>query len=211
MLKIFILLMALQGAWAQDIQDRKATKPTTPQGLTKTKARVESIYVNGGFHTDFYDAVQKDTSGGMRKFDLAPTIGIGAPLPVYGEWRFIPEVNWVLPRTTGGSKIIKNIVMLRADAAYDPLEWLRLRAGTSIMILNQHGRGGTTQINNGESSSTFYYPDENHSSINNTFDLGAEAMYQDWSFRLQTYTYSLFKSERRQVSYSLFVSYYWNL
>ncbi len=99
--------------------------------------------------------------------------------------------------------------MFRADVGYDPLEWLRLRVGTSIMLLNQQGRGGTANINNGTGTSDFYYPEENRSSMNNTFDLGVEALYQEWALRLQTYTYSLFAPESRQYSYSLFVSYYW--
>ncbi|HXH76754.1 MAG TPA: hypothetical protein VNJ08_17420 [Bacteriovoracaceae bacterium] len=172
---------------------------------------IESVYFNFGTHTEFYNAVQIDDSGGMRKFEIAPTIGAGLKLPLDYGWRFLPELNWVLPFSEGNSKIIQNLFMLRADFGYDPLEWLRLRIGTSLMFLNQHGRGGTTTIDNGNGASTFYYPDENHSSLNNTFDLGAEFIYDEWSFRFQTYTYSIFKEERRQLSYSLLISYDWDL
>lgn len=173
---------------------------------------VDSIYFNVGTHTEFYNAVQVDDSGGMRKFQFAPTFGVGLNIPLDYGWKFLPEFNWVLPfQEESTSRIIKNIFMLRADFGYEVMEWLRLRVGTSFMILNQHGQGGTVQIDNGNSTSTFYYPDENHSSLNNTFDLGAELKYQDWSFRLQTYTYSLFKEERRQLSYTLFVTYNWDL
>lgn len=173
--------------------------------------QVEGLAVNAGFHTEFYNSVQIDDSGSMRKFDYAPTLGFGASVPLDNAWRFLPELNWVLPRYAGSSRILRNLFMIRGDFGYDPLEWLRLRVGTSLMLLNQHGQGGSTSISNGNSSSTFYYPDENHSSINNTFDLGVEVMYEQWSLRLQTYTYSLFKEERRQVSYNLFLTYFWDL
>lgn len=169
---------------------------------------IESIYINGGLHTEFFNNVQVDSSGGMRKFDYAPVIGAGIKLPFSDSFNFMPEINWVLPHSSN-TRIIKNLFMFRGDLAYDAFDWLRLRLGTSIMWLNQHGRGGTTKISNGESSSQFYYPDENRSSINNTFDLGAEFLLDSWAFRLQTYTYSLFKEESRQVSYSIFISYYW--
>jgi hypothetical protein len=78
------------------------------------------------------------------------------------------------------------------------------------MWLNQHGRGGPTNVNNGDDTSTFYYPDENRSSLNNTLDIGAEFFLDEWALRLQTYTYSLLREERRQLSYTLFVSYYWD-
>lgn len=172
---------------------------------------MEGVSLNAGFHTEFYNSVQIDDSGSMRKLDYAPTLGLGASVPLDYGFRFLPELNWVLPRYSGSSRILRNLFMIRGDLGYDPLEWLRLRAGTSLMVLNQHGRGGSTSISNGNSTSTFYYPDENHSSINNTFDLGIEAMYEQWSLRLQTYTYSLFKEERRQVSYTLFVTYFWDM
>lgn len=179
---------------------------------TKSLENLKAIVFQAGPHTEFYNAVQNDSSGGLRKFDLAPTIGVGMHLPMEYGWHFLPELNWVLPQAAGSSKIIKNLFMIRADFGYDLLEWFRLRVGTSLMWQNMHGRGGKTSINNGNSESTFYYPDENRSSLNNTLDLGVEVLFsEEWSVRLQTYTYSLFKEETRQLSYTVFISYYWGL
>ncbi len=126
------------------------------------------------------------------------------------EWKLLPEVNWVLPWEATSSNMIKNIFMIRGDIGYEMLDWLRLRVGTSLMWMNMHGKGGKTQINNGSGQSTFFNPDENRSALNNTFDLGVEGFFsQDWSARLQTYTYSLFAEERRQVSYTIFLTHYW--
>ena len=77
------------------------------------------------------------------------------------------------------------------------------------MFSNIHGRGGKAKMNNGDDVSTFYYPDEDRTSINNTFDLGVETHWKEYAFRFQTYTYSLFKKEQRQISYSLLFTYYW--
>ncbi|MGE3609772.1 MAG: hypothetical protein AB7I27_09330 [Bacteriovoracaceae bacterium] len=185
--------------------------PIYAHALAYNNIPLESVSLNVGTHTEFYNNIQNDTSGGVRKYDLAPTIGAGISLPIKNEFRFLPEINWVLPRYSGSSRIIKNVFMFRADFGYDPLSWLRLRVGTSLMWLNQHGRGGSEQISNGNSTSTFYYPDENHSSLNNTFDLGIETFFNPkWSARFQTYTYSMFKSESRQISYTIFVSYHWD-
>jgi hypothetical protein len=177
--------------------------------IGECKTPIESVYFNAGLHTEFYNKIQNDTSGNFRKFDYGPTFGGGLQLPVYKELRFLPEFNWVLPRNTDGA--YKNLFMLRGDLSYDPSSWLRVRLGTSLMLQNYHGKGGTVNVNNGNDVSTFYYPDENRTSINNTFDLGIEAMYDDFSLRLQTYTYSLFKEERRQISYTIFLSYYYDL
>ena len=204
-------------AFAQDLSTRPTRKTTTrpnraaPAKPKEEKKSIESILFNLGTHTEFYDNIQNDSSGGTRKFDIsAPTLGVGLAMPIRYGWRFLPEFNWVLPRSAGDSQIIKNLFMLRADFGYDPLDWLRLRVGTSLMWANQQGRGGKAELNNGNSTSTFYYPDENRSSLNNTFDVGIEAMYEKFAVRLQTYTYALFKEERRQLSYTLLFSYYWD-
>lgn len=169
----------------------------------------KSIYFNLGTHTEFYNAIQSDDSGGLRKFDFAPTAGIGMEIPAFEGWHYLPEFNWVLPKTYEESKIIVNTFMYRFDMGYDALEWLRLRVGTSLIHLNQHGRGGKTSMRNGNETSTFYYPSENRSSLNNTFDLGVETRFDEYAIRLQTYTYSIFKKEQRQYSYTLFFTYYW--
>lgn len=172
-------------------------------------SKFKEKYLNLGTHTEFYNSVQNDASGGQRKFDIAPTIGIGGSIPLSNSFYFIPEFNWVLPQMLEGSKIMINTFMLRGDLAVDPMDWLRLRLGTSLMWQNQQGRGGTANMNNGNGTSTFYYPDENRSSLNNTLDLGAETIFDQFSIRLQTYVYSVFKQEQRQISYSLFFTYYW--
>lgn len=184
---------------------------STPISTQKVEDKPSTWIFNFGSHTEFFNYVQTDTSGGTRKFEFAPTLGAGLIVPMSNpSLKFLPEFNWVLPRSAGSSRIIKNLFMLRADLGYEALDWLRLRVGTGLMWLNQHGRGGSAQVNNGNGTSTFYYPDENRSSLNNTLDLGAEALFDSWSVRFQTYTYSVFIKERRQISYTLFLSYYWD-
>lgn len=207
---IFFLLIGLTlGAPALAVEKPTAKAKPAAKTSAKSSSTIKQIYFNLGTHTEFYNAVQYDDSGGLRKFEFAPTVGIGLVMPLSGYWNMLPEFNWVLPKTYEDSKIIVNTFMYRFDIGYDPLEWLRLRVGTSIIQMNQHGRGGDTRENNGNGTSKFYYPSENRSSLNNTLDFGVETFYREFSTRLQTYTYSVFKKEQRQVSYSLFFTYYW--
>lgn len=218
-----ILILSLLTAWSaaalcQDIQVRPVRRHVpAPQDQPEEETHAddefghrEAIFFNGGLHTEFYNAIQTDTKGTLRKFDYAPTIGMGAAFRLSPSWHFLPEINWVLPRFTDDSHIMKNVFMLRGDFGYDVTDWLRLHAGTSLMWLNIHGRGGKAKMNNGNTTSNFYYPSENRSALNNTVDLGAEIKFNEqWATRLQTYTYALFSDDRRQVSYSLFLTYYW--
>lgn len=219
LLSLFLIgLVGLSSARAQDLtkhrplRQRPVPVKQTPVNTSETKSwdKVEAWSFQFGTHTEYFNNVQTDAAGTQRKFQFAPTVGLGMKFSLSPEWKFLPEVNWVLPFQAGDSNMIKNLFMLRGDLGYELLDWLRLRVGTSLMWLNMHGKGGKTEINNGSGQSTFYNPDENRSALNNTFDLGAEAFFNpEWSARLQTYTYSLFQEERRQISYTLFLSYYW--
>lgn len=208
---LFVFICFCAASVAQDLSTKN--RPTRKQKPKAVKVQddkfIRQFNVNGGFHTEFYNQIQTDDKGTLRKFDTAPVLGFGIVAPLDPEFDFLSEFNWVLPRKSG-ENILKNVFMIRADLGYKPVEWFRLRGGTSIMWLNQHGSGGTEKINNGNTTSTFYYPDENRSSINSTLDLGAEFLFDDWAVRLQTYTYAAFKEQRRQLSYTLFVSYYWD-
>jgi hypothetical protein len=217
---LFLIWSTLLGCfcaplYAQDLSEPIQKTPVRKKAALPAKPSapdvISSVLLNFGTHTEFYNYIQTDDSGHLRKFEPAPTIGLGLKIQLPYQFLFLPEINWVLPRTNEDSRIIKNLFMLRLDLGYDLFDWFRLRAGTSTMWLNQHGRGGSTQVNNGNSTSTFYYPEENRSSINNTLDLGAELLISEfWSLRLQTYTYSIFKEERRQISYSIFLTYQWD-
>lgn len=206
---LFLLFSCV--TFGQDLSTKKSKAPdiVLDENNNVVEKKVESIYFNLGAHTEFYNSVQIDDSGSMRKFDKKPVLGAGLQMPFH-MFKFMPEVNWVLPQKAGSSKIVKNLFMIRGDLAYDPLDWLRLRAGTSLMWGNQHGSGGSAEVNNGNGTTTFYYPDENRSTLNNTFDLGVEALWNDWALRFQTYTYAIFRNDRRQVSYTVFLSYYWD-
>lgn len=209
-----LICLALFASFCAASAAKDLTTPKRPVKQTTTPAKnddnkIKEFYVNAGIHTEFYKEVQTNSSGSLRQLDTAPTVGLGLVVPLDQDFLFLSELNWVLPQKPA-ERIIKNTVMLRADLGYSPVEWFRLRAGTSLMWLNQHSSGGSTQINNGNSTSTFYYPAGNESSFNNTLDLGAELLVDSWALRFQTYTYSVFKEEQRNLSYSLFVSYYWD-
>lgn len=219
LLAILIAMVGLSPAHAQDLTKKRPMRQRPlpmhkPQAQntsqTTTANKMDEWTFQFGTHTEFFNNVQTDTAGTQRKFDLAPTVGMGMKFSFSPAWKLLPEVNWVLPFNSGNSGLIKNLFMLRGDVGYEILDWLRLRVGTSLMWLNMHGKGGKTEINNGAGQSTFYNPDENRSALNNTFDLGVEGFFnKEWSARLQTYTYSLLKEESRQVSYTLFLSYHW--
>ena len=179
------------------------------EGLTATR-QVPKFIFNAGTYTEFYKKIQINSSGSLNTFDPNPVVGAGFYMPLGADFNFVPEINWVLPQKET-PRVMKNIFMTRADFSYSRLDWIRPRLGTSLIWLNQQGLGGSEKINNGNTTSTFYYPDDNRSSLNNTLDAGLELVFfSTLALRLQTYIFSPFVKERRQISYSLFLSYYWD-
>src|SRR5690606_9913906 len=141
---------------------------------------------------------------------MNPFLGFSTDVMITPEWTWIPEINWVLPREAGEG-VTKNLIMLRTDAAWRGSDWWRLRIGTSLMVNNIKGEGGKKKMNNGSGTADFYVPSESRTSVNNTLDLGAEAFVEDFGFRFQTFIYSLLRSDRRQYSYTLTLSYYYDM
>lgn len=172
--------------------------------------RFKNIGLHLGGLTEFYNAIQVDNRGQKNKFDFAPFFGASTDIGLTDSWVMVPEFNWVLPQAIGDG-VTKNLFMLRLDGAWRGGDWWRLRVGTSLMINNIRGEGGTKTVSNGGSTSTFYLPSESKTAVNNTLDFGAEALYDSFAFRFQTYLYSIFRNDRRQVSYSLTLSYYYDL
>lgn len=167
-----------------------------------------------GFHlgslTEFVGEVQTDDRGATKTFAMNPSIGFSLDVELNENWALIPELHWVLPREAGAG-VSKNLFMLRTDVAWRWAKNWRLRAGTSIMVNNIRGEGGSRTLNNGGSTSDFYVPPESRSSVNNTLDFGGEFLLDSLALRAQVFLYSPLKAERRHYSYLLAATYYYDL
>ncbi len=179
-----------------------------------SSANFSRKFKNLGFHagtlTEFYDAVQVDDEGKKEKFAFNPMLGFSTDFELITDWHLIPEINWVLPREAEEG-VTQHLIMLRADIGWRLSDWWRLRMGSSIMVNHIRGEGGSRQVRNGNGYSKFYVPAESRTSLNNTLDIGAEGLWDDFGLRLQAYVYSILRSERRQISYTLTFSYYYDL
>jgi hypothetical protein len=184
-----------------------ATEPAAPSNSFAQQFKDLGFHVGG--HTEFYNAIQTDTNGATRKFDPKPLLGFSSEIELNPAWRLGPELLWVLPQGSDG--VSKNLFMIRLDAIWMGGDWWRLRGGTSLMVNNIRGTGGSVTLENGGSTSEFYLPAESRTAINNTIDFGGELTLRDFAFRFQTYWYAPLKSDRRQMSYALVLSYYYDL
>lgn len=169
--------------------------------------RFDNVTITGGNWFDNYKQVQTNASGGNQGFEVAPYFSAAIDYYILEKWITIPEIGWVVQRSAGDDKISKNLFFIRMDAAYLFNDNLRLRVGSSLMILNMSGNGGEQTLPNGDSEETYYVPTERRTALNQTIDFGAEYIIDRISIRAQAYIYAWLNTDERLITYSTSVSY----
>ena len=75
------------------------------------------------------------------------------------------------------------------------------------MVLMTSGEGGEDTLDNGDSTETYYIPEERKTAYNQTLDLALEALVDKMSYKLQGYIYSFNEEDDRMYSLSLSINY----
>jgi hypothetical protein len=204
---LFILpSLALGQPLPVDYEDKKESKK-------KSRFMFDNVTLTFGNWMEFIGDIQTNKSGTRNSFfdfDLNPYFAVAVDYPLkeqWAKWSLIPEIGYVVQRDADDSRIKKNLFFVRADAAYKLNDWLRLRAGTSLMILNISGRGGEETLPNANTTEVYYMPSERRTALNQTLDFGVEAIKDRMSARLSSYIYAWNESEERMITYSLSLSY----
>lgn len=192
-MKIFILLFFVSTAtWAKD---------------TKNKYIFKNLNLTVGNWFENFKSVQTNSSGSSDNYEVAPFFSLGLDYFYTEKWYIVPEMGWVVSRNANDSRISKNLFFIKTDVAYQYTENFRLRAGTSLMILNISGDGGEENLPNGDGEDTYFIPSERRTALNQTLDLGVEYKMDKFSLRANSYIYAFLESEERMITYSLSLSY----
>lgn len=179
--------------------------------ISENRFLFKHISLTVGNWYEFVGDVQVNDNGesnSLLDFQLTPFIAISADHEFQPGWALIPEIGYVIRRQAGDESIVKDQFFVRLDVAWTVWERLRLRLGTSTMLATMSGDGGEESLPNGDSTQTFYRPDQRSTAVNQTLDLGAEYLWKNMSARFQSYIYSLDEQEKRMISYSLSFNYY---
>lgn len=169
--------------------------------------RVETLNFQFGTWLENYDQVRASASDETNGFELIPYISTSLNIRLPHDLSLIPELGWVIQRTE--EEVSKNIFFLRSDIAYDVNDWIKLKLGTSFVITSISGNGGEETLNNGNSTETYYIPEERSNAYNQTFDLGVEFFKKEHGLNLQSLIYAWNESEQRM--YTITLSYIYKL
>jgi hypothetical protein len=173
----------------------------------KNKNLFKNITLTMGNWFENFKEVQTDSNGSTDNYKIAPYFSLSMDYKYNTDFTIIPELGWVITRKAGDSKIKKNLFFTKIDLAYYVKDNFRLRAGTSLMILNISGSGGEKTLPNGDGQDTYYLPSENRTALNQTLDFGIEYIIERFSIRGSSYMYAFIDSKERMTTYSTSISY----
>jgi hypothetical protein len=171
------------------------------------QSKFQNITLTMGNWFENFKEVQTDSNGNTNNFEVAPFFSFAMDYKYNPKFTVIPEIGWVVSRDAGTSKIKKNLFFTKIDIAYYLKENLRLRAGTSLMILNISGNGGEKKLPNGDGEDTYFLPTERRTALNQTLDLGIEYIIDRISIRGGSFIYAFTDSDERMITYSTSISY----
>ena len=165
----------------------------------------ETVSFQFGTWLENYAQVRATRDDDTNGFEITPFVSASVAYKLATQHEIIPELGYVIQQSS--NEVNKNLFFIRADYAYQMKDWLKLRAGSSFMMLMQSGSGAEDTLNNGNTTDTYFVPNENRTSYNQTIDLGAEFIQKELSARVQLYTYAPLDAERRSYTISLSFNY----
>ena len=169
------------------------------------------LWMGFGSVTHNFKSAQTGTSGTSTKsFEFAPTFLIGGtlPFPLLSNTYFTPGFGFV-KYANGKDGSTKSEIILKYQLNYAYSSWLALRYGFSNYITHIGGSGGSTSLNNGTSTKTFYLPSKTVSSYTASIDLGPEFILSSvWTIRVQLSIERFLSSERRTLAHLITANYF---
>ena len=161
----------------------------------------KSINLQVGNWMENYGQVRASSNDSTNGFEFIPYIAAGLDIEFNSTYSFHPETGWVFQRTV--DSISKNIFFFRADVSYLAVDYLKLKLGSSFVITSISGEGGEDKLNNGDSTETYYIPEERSNALNQTLDLGIEIFDEVHGARFNTMIYAWNEDEERMYTYTL--------
>ena len=159
-------------------------------------------YVPFGFST------QKESNGDTNATTFHPMVSLnGIVTSIFGQL-FVPELGLV-EHLGEYDEYRKRTIFVLFDLAYVVNDSFLLRYGVGTFMTRISGDGGSVELNNGNTTQTFYRTSESITSYNTTLDFGMELAYnKNYAFKLEGYLFGLFDANSRKISYSLSLNYY---
>ena len=169
---------------------------------------IASVNIGVGAYTPF-PSTQKEDDGTKDTWTADPYVSIGYNHKLSGNYIFTPQIGYVFHSSLDDEYSKKTLFTL-LDFGYTINSRFTGIFGLGTFRTTISGDGGTVVLQNGDGTANFFAPSTSVTSYNTTVDLGLDAIYnKNFATRFQIYLFEILSSEKRSMSYSVAVNYFY--
>lgn len=189
---------------------KKLKHPTLTLGLflsaflsIESAHAVYDVGVSIGNLCEYVGKIQTDDEGSKNVCSFNPYFAGSVDFEVTPQFLLSPEAGFSVPKSGRDENISKMSLFALANAKYKFSEF-HFIGGLGLFFTRISGKGGTQELNNGNSSVSFPMPDTSVYTRNFILNLGLGADFgKEWSVDLHTYVFNALTSEDRAFSLAL--------
>lgn len=171
--------------------------------LRSFSASAYDVNLSVGNLCEYVGKIQTDDIGSMNVCTFKPYLATAIDYSVTSDIIVSPEIGFSLPKHGRDENIDEMNLFLLANGKYK-FSNFHLIAGVGIFLTRIAGNGGTEELNNGTSTSSFPLPDSTSYSSNTILNFGLGAtFYSSWSADLHTYIFNAISKDDRAFSVAI--------
>lgn len=171
--------------------------------LTAHQARGYDLGLSLGNLCEYIGKIQTDDNGSTNLCSFNPYLATSVDFALSKQFFFSPELGLSFPRSGRDENISKMSLFALANTKFKFSEF-HFIGGAGLFFTRIAGKGGTEELNNGTTTSSFPLPDSTIYTRNFILNLGLGANFgQEWSVEAHTYIFNLLESEDRAFSLAI--------
>lgn len=185
-----------------------ASSVQTAELLNSTQS-ARSLFFGMGLLTYRFGELSEDPTGARSMISaIYPEISLGGRFYLSEHWRLAPRVHYTFP----GRSIVDDTAT--ASIIYFSIPFIKdfytldLKFGMGLLLYRISGEGGTVELNNGNSTSTFGKPGLSSTSNLFTLEIGVgRLIYEQLRFDMDLFATTPVDASRRSLGMRAGVSY----
>lgn len=152
---------------------------------------------------EYVGKIQTDDSGSMNVCSFNPYLASAIDYSITPEFVISPEAGFSIPKHGRDENISEMSLFLLANSKYK-FSNFHIIGGAGIFMTRTSADGGTEELNNGTSTTSFPLPSSTIYTSNIILNLGVGADFnKNWSATFHTYIFNLLEKEDRAFSIAI--------
>lgn len=152
---------------------------------------------------EYIGKIQTDDNATTNLCSFNPYMATSVDFALTNQFFFSPELGLSFPQSGRDENISKMSLFALANTKFKFSEF-HFIGGAGLFFTRIAGKGGTEELNNGTTTSSFPLPDSTIYTRNFILNLGLGANFgQEWSVEAHTYIFNLLESEDRAFSLAI--------